>query len=326
VGYFFTEMRYPGEFDVLLDLGSPMPNPAAAMQVQPVSPDVKVIEVRTDVTNLARTSPVEVAMVADIQLALVDLIAAIRSMATEARLKQIREPRIEKTKAYTAKMNAYREAAGRNRWNDPEINIGRVALELEEVLDQETCFVHEIPGAREFRYMMSFGGSGKKYYSRLGGTLGWAASAGFGIKLAHPDRPVVVYQGDGAFLYGGPAPLWSMVRYHAPVTVIVSNNRSYDSIRRGALMGSGRQSQTGRDMGCYLGDPDVDFAKIANSFSVESEIVAKPEQFRPALERSKRANIEGRPYFIDLHTQREGVGAASTWYPSYSIAAKRKKV
>ena len=50
-----------------------------------------VISIRLDPTSLARGAPVDLAMVADIRLATADLVAAIRAMATAARLK--RSPR-----------------------------------------------------------------------------------------------------------------------------------------------------------------------------------------------------------------------------------------
>jgi hypothetical protein len=46
---------------------------------------------------------------------------------------------------------------------------------------------------------------------------------------------------------------------------------------------------------------------------------------RPALDRAKHANVEGRPYLLDIHTRRDGIGAASTWYPAYSIADQRTR-
>ena len=56
-------------------------------------------------------------------------------------------------------------------------------------------------------------------------------SAAAGAKLARPDLPVVAILGDGAFLFGGPQPLWSQARYSIPVTNIVLNNRSYNNER-----------------------------------------------------------------------------------------------
>jgi thiamine pyrophosphate-dependent acetolactate synthase large subunit-like protein len=81
----------------------------------------------------------------------------------------------------------------------------------------------------------------------------------------------------------------------------------------------------GKDMTCYNGSPDVDFAKSAEAFGVEGEVVKEPDQIKPALARAKKANYDGRPYLLDVHVDRDGVGAASTWYPAYSIAEQRTR-
>jgi thiamine pyrophosphate-dependent acetolactate synthase large subunit-like protein len=57
--------------------------------------------IRNDPTSLARTAPVDVAMVADLRLAAADLVAAIRGMATASRLKQIAEERSTRVRPYT---------------------------------------------------------------------------------------------------------------------------------------------------------------------------------------------------------------------------------
>jgi thiamine pyrophosphate-dependent acetolactate synthase large subunit-like protein len=155
--------------------------------------------------------------------------------------------------------------------------------------------------------------------------LGWGMAGSVGVKLAHPDRPVVSVVGDGSFLFSGPQPLWSMARYQAPVTVIVLNNKSYNNERNRIWNSAGRQFRTGRDMTCYNGSPDVDFAKTASAFGVEGETVKEPAQVKASLDRAKRANIEGRPYLLDVQTRRDGIGAASTWYPAYSIAEQRTR-
>ena len=64
---------------------------------------------------------------------------------------------------------------------------------------------------------------------------------------------------------------------------------------------------------------------MAASVGVEGEVVSGPAALRPALERSKRANADGRPYLLDVQIERGGVGSESTWHPGYSIAAQRTK-
>jgi benzoylformate decarboxylase len=132
--------------------------------------------------------------------------------------------------------------------------------------------------------------------------------------------------GDGSAMFGGPQPLWSQARYNAPITNIVVNNRSYnnESNRIWSFTGP-QQFRSGKDMTSYNGSPDVDFAKAAAAYGVEGETVSDPAKIQEQLGRAKRANIEGRPYLLDILVDRAGVGAASEWYPPYSIAAKRTR-
>jgi benzoylformate decarboxylase len=266
-------------------------------------------------------------MVANLKLTTADLIAAVRSLATPARLQKIRDSRYSKITEFTAQLEQFQRSLAEKAAARPEVSLERTAMDLEAVLDKHSYFVGELNSARpiEKSTLMHFGGDDKQYLSNTGRALGWSLAASVGIKLAQPDRPVVAMMGDGAFLFGGPQALWSMARYKAPVTSIIWNNRSYDVERTGMYGKGGRQFETGRDMVCYLGDPDIDYTKIAAGFGVEAEVVKDAAGLRPALERSKRANSEGRPYLIDLHAPRHGAGAASTWHPDYSIASLRKR-
>ena len=65
--------------------------------------------------------------------------------------------------------------------------------------------------------------------------------------------------------------------------------------------------------------------KAAAAYGVEGEVVTKPAQARAALERAVRANVEGRPYLLDIHVERRGLGAVSTWHPNYAIADLRRR-
>ena len=319
LGAALREMRYPGHVDVILNLGSRL---AYGERIQP---GVKLIQVRMDATNLARTAPTDVAIFGDLKFTTTDLLAALRSMATADRLRQIGQDRAAKTHEYTATMRKFRESIGRETWNHSPISFERLGMELESALDKDTCVIAESDSGRKMEDFMSFGGPDKQYFTTTGAALGWGLPAAFGVKLAHPDLPVVSVVGDGAFLFAGPQPLWSYARYKAPVTIIVCNNRSYNNERNRIWNIGGRQFQTGRDMTCYLGDPDIDYAKAASGFGVEGETVAEPGQLQPALQRAKRATADGRPYLLDVHIERNGIGATSTWHPPYSIADLRQR-
>jgi benzoylformate decarboxylase len=316
-GQLLRNMPMLGKADLQLNLGNRFGERA--------SPGSKLISIRLDPTSLARENPVDLGMVADLKLALQDLTAAIRSQATAPRLKEIAEARTERTRKVTDQMREVRQKIAREGADATPISLGRLGLELEDALERDTRYVCDIDSGKTMDAVLSFGGADKQYIGTGPNVLGWGMAAGVGVKLANPDRPVVSVVGDGSFLFSGPQPLWSMARYQAPVTVIVLNNRSYNNERNRIWNSAGRQFRTGRDMTCYNGSPNVDFVKTASAFGVDGEVVVEPAQIRPALDRAKRATVEGRPYLLEVQVRRDGIGAASTWYPAYSIAEQRTR-
>jgi len=317
VGALLRTMRYPGKPDVLLNLGNRFGEIA--------SPGTKLISIRLDPTGLARGAPVDFAMVADLRLAIADLSDAVRSMATASRLKTIADERAARTAVYSKQMRDEREAIAHALADSTPVSLERLGVELEGNLDRDTCYVTDADSGKTMDALMSFGGDDKPYFSTSPNVLGWGMAAAFGVKLARPDVPVVAVVGDGSFCFSGPQPLWSMARYRAPVTVIVLNNHSYNNERNRIWNSAGRQFEAARDMTCYLGDPDVDYAKAAGAFGVDGETVKEPDGLKVALARAKTAMIEGRPYLLDVHIKREGLGAVSEWYPPYSVADLRNR-
>ncbi len=314
-------MRFPGQVDLRLNIGN--------QYGERRSPGSTLVSIRRDPTSLARVSPVDVPIVADAKLAAADLVAAVKSLATKDRLKQIASDRAGRVHDYTKGMADLRQqmlkdyASGSD--SDP-VKLERLAVELEASLDKDTIYVNDIDSGKKMDAFMNFGGSDKVYVANGPNILGWGMSAAFGAKLAQPNKQVIAILGDGAFNFGGPQPLWSQSRYNAPITNIVLNNHSYNNERNRiwSFIG-GAQAKSGRDMTCYNGSPDVDCAKAAQAFGVEGEKVKDTGSVKAALQRAKKANIEGRPYLLDIEVQRDGVGAASEYHPPFSIAELRTR-
>jgi benzoylformate decarboxylase len=317
VGPLLREMRYPGKVDVLINLGNRYGEFAA--------PGRSVISIRLDPASLARGAPVDLGMVADIRLAAADLVAAIRGMATAAKLKEIADERLARTRAYTDEMRAFRQKIAHENADRNPVSLERIGLELESALDKDTCYVCDVDSGKTIDPQLSFGGTDKQYIGTGPNVLGWGMAAAFGVKLARPDLPVVAVVGDGSFCFSGPQPLWTQARYKAPVINIVLNNHSYNNERNRIWHFGGRQFKTGRDMTCYIGSPDVDYAKAADAFGVEGEVVKEPGKVKEAIARAQRAVADGRPYLLDIHTYRDGLGAASTWHPPLSVADLRQR-
>ena len=318
VGQFLRNMPMLGKADLVLNLGNRFGERSA--------PGTKLISIRTDPSSLARENPVDLGMVADLKLAIRDLVAAIRSQASEQRLKQVAEERTERTRKVSAEMWEVRQKTAREGADSAPVTLGRLGLELEDALERDTCYVCDIDSGKSMDAVMSFGGADKHYIGTGPNVLGWGMAADVGVKLALPDRPVVSVVGDGSFLFSGPQPLWSMARYKAPVTVIVLNNRSYNNERNRIWNSAGQQFRTGRDADLQQRQPRR--RVYQDRFGLRGRRrgpITEPAKIRSALDRAKHATQEGRPYLLDVHTRRDGIGAASTWYPAYSIADQRSR-
>jgi thiamine pyrophosphate-dependent acetolactate synthase large subunit-like protein len=158
-----------------------------------------------------------------------------------------------------------------------------------------------------------------------GRALGWGVGASAGVKLALPDRQVISIQGDGGFLFGQTDSLWTMSRYDIPVMTVIANNRSYEETRWQIFNRNGRAGQANRDYVSYLGDPDVDFTRLASAYNIPGAVVSNTDELGPAIREGLRTLREGRPFMLDVRTRTLGAGAELSWYPDYSLASQRTR-
>ena len=111
-----------------------------------------------------------------------------------------------------------------------------------------------------------------------GGSIGQGLPLAVGAALAAPDRKVVCTHGDGGAAYTLQA-LWTMARENLDVTVVIFANRSYAILnielqRVGATQGGARA----RSM-LDLGNPNLDWVKIAGGLGVEAASADSCEAF-----------------------------------------------
>lgn len=123
------------------------------------------------------------------------------------------------------------------------------------------------------------------------GAMGYGLPSAIGAKLAHPDRTVVSFSGDGGFMMTMQE-FETAVRYNIPVISIVVNNNMYGTIR----MHQERHFPN-RVVGTSLTNPN--FAEMANLFGGHGERVEKNEDFIPAIQRATSAK---RPALIEVMT------------------------
>jgi thiamine pyrophosphate-dependent acetolactate synthase large subunit-like protein len=97
-------------------------------------------------------------------------------------------------------------------------------------------------------------------------------------------------------------------------------------VRWNILSADGGSAKAGRDYISFLGDPDVDFTKLAAAYNIDGAVVKGSDDLRPALERAVKTMRDGRPFMLDARTQTTGAGAEVTWYPKFSLAKSREEL
>lgn len=318
--------RHPGTIDLFLNFGARAPVSARYTR------GAKIIHASVDPEAIGRNTSLSAALLGDLNQVARALIEAIKSIAPAQELARKASERRAATAAFTTKVRESREAIASQMTGSP-VPWPRLMYEMNAALDRDAVLVVELGTEGKVINFFPFGADAKMKIGRTEGrALGWGSSAATGVKLALPNRQVVSFQGDGGFLFGQTDSLWTQSRYDIPVLTVITNNHSYEETRWQIMGDSGVSGDRGpaglanRDYVSYLGDPDVDFTKLAAAYNINGAIVENTDQLRPAIQRAIRTLRDGRPFMLDVRIERFGAGKDASWYPKYSLAAQRERL
>jgi acetolactate synthase-1/2/3 large subunit len=135
-----------------------------------------------------------------------------------------------------------------------------------------------------------------------GSALGWGIGASVGIKLALPDRPVVLLVGDGSFVFGEPlAALWAARASDAPVLTVIFNNTCYKATKDPlvAAYPEGYSVRGRRFVGIDL-VPAPRYDLLAPVVGAVGERIEDPDEVLPALRRGLDHVRYGRSVILDV--------------------------
>ncbi len=212
------------------------------------------------------------------------------------------------------------------RGMDP-IHPDELGWALEQALEPNAIIVSEnVTGSNQF---LSTGGTDAKLWiSNSAGGLGWGVGAATGAKLAAPDRQVVCNIGDGSLMYSA-AGFWTQARYRVPVLTVVCNNRNYQTVRYAFARAKGAMQKADEYLGMHLGEPNIDFVKLAQSQGVDGLRVTRSEELQAALKQGQKETARGNPVLVEVvvrtvRSRDEGGGEreASRWHGSFQLAGK----
>ncbi|WP_329565034.1 thiamine pyrophosphate-binding protein [Kitasatospora sp. NBC_01266] len=261
------------------------------------SPGTKVVHLDLDSGAIAKNFPVDLGLLADPKHTLPRLTEALRRRQTG---EQKADALARLTKAQLAKKVAALEVnaidvAGVGQ--DP-LSAELFGFELAKQLPADAVLFDEAltssPGL--FRHLpASVPG---QWHQTRGGSLGVGIPGAIGAKLAHPERTVVGFTGDGGSMYTVQA-LWTAARYDIAAKFVICNNGRYRLLDLNIeeywkTVGVEHHEFPGP---FDLDQPAINFVKLAESLGVRAVRVEKPEQVAPAIH---EALAHRGPFLIDL--------------------------
>jgi benzoylformate decarboxylase len=222
----------------------------------PFRPDARIVHVDLDAYEIAKNHPVELGIVADPRLTLAALAAEIGRQRGRPLDPGPVGAAIVAPGPDDGLMDAFvRSLAERT---------GRDLIVFDEALTASAPLIRHLPPRLP-----------GTYFQTRGGSLGVGIPGAVGIKLAHPDRTVVGFTGDGGSMYTIQA-LWTAARYGIGAKFVICNNHRYRLLdlnieqywRDQAIAGHAHPAAFD------LSTPDIAFADLAAALGVPARRVS----------------------------------------------------
>ena len=257
-----------------------------------VPPKVELLHLSPDPGQLGRVWPVRLGVAGDPSSSLEALLPLVRARADPGAAAEALRAAATRRDEQIAVL----EAKALDRYGPAPMDPMAAAHALVRAMPSGTVVVDEAITTgvyvRGFHHWTEPG----RYFSCVGGGLGWGMPAACGVSLAHPDVPVLCVVGDGSAMYS-PQALWTAAAEGLPVVFAVVNNRQY-KILKGYLAGrGGPAARTGRFVGLELDAPPVDYLALASSMAVDATRVDHAADVGNTV---RGALATGRPHLLEL--------------------------
>ena len=284
-------------------------------QARQRNPTLKLISIsasdlflKSNYQDFMRFTDVDLPIAADVEATLPSLIEAVKRLLTDDRKRafQARGAKLAEGGRLAAEKARADAAYG---WDASPISTARLSAELwAQIKNEDWSLLSDTFWIREWPLRLwNF----DKHYQYIGGSgsegIGYMAPATVGAALANKKhgRLSVAIQTDGDLMVANGV-LWTAAHHHIPLLTLMHNNRAYHQEVMG-IQGLANRHNRGIDrihIGTKIDNPNIDYAKLAQSMGVRAEgPISDPKELAAALRRGIEVVKRGEPYLIDTVTQ-----------------------
>src|SRR5438105_4054153 len=281
-----------GEADVILFAGTMID--FRLRYGRSINPAAKVISIDIDPNELGRNRGIDIGIEGDPKNALRQLTAELgdRKIRHDDWLMKLRDG---ETKVLEL----------RQKWlhaDDTPIHPLRLCNEIAKFVDDETVVVGDggdIVGLSS--QVLPVNNPGQFMGPGPLGTLGVGTGFCIAAKAVHPEKKVLMVNGDGAFGLNG-FDFDTLVRFNMPVVSVVGNDRQWGQI----LVGQEKMYGDERVVATRLGD-DARYDQVVGALGGHGEFVTEPADIFPAID---RAFASGKPACVNVIIDQKPEGVA----------------
>jgi acetolactate synthase I/II/III large subunit len=247
--------------------------------------NTKIIQIARDPNYSAipiRNFPKDISIGGDPKLALQLLAAALKKRPGNEKSFGERAGRIRaKHQQYREALKQRAEKASRER----PVSHAWLAHCIDQVRDRDTIVLSDHGIGNE---MLSLSEPETYFGGSPAGGLGWGIGGGLGIKLARPEKTVIVTAGDGTYMFNNPTACHFVSQaYDLPLLTVVCNNAIWHSSKAATqqVLPDGWAQSTGNFPLCEL-SPSPRYERIVAAHDGYGEMVDDPQKLMPALTRA----------------------------------------
>ncbi len=252
-----------------------------AATANPFRPDATVLHIDLDANAIAKNHPVTIGMVSDPRLTLRALTDSLDRVMTDAQ-RTAAAGRAQRRAADSARDRARARHADEARREETPLRMSVVAAHLADLLPPDAIVFDEaLTNSPELTRWVTPHTPGQ-FFQTPGGTLGVGIPGAVGAKLAHPDRTVVGFTGDGGAMYTYQA-LWTAAHHRIGAKFVVCHNSSYRLLKENLVRYRENGSRQEFPPFFDVHEPTVDFVALAGALGVAAMQVSKPGEVEHAL-------------------------------------------